>query len=106
MTKSKTNPDHYQLGKIEIWDFIIDQDMGFLEGNVIKYICRAGNKPHETRLDDLHKAKAYIQKLIDTTYDYNSPRPDGSSDNFQENYEATLREFFRKEDEDPTWLNH
>ena len=70
---TKVKPDHYLYGGIEPWDFVIDQDLGFLEGNIIKYICRAGHKPNESRLDDLLKAKAYIQKLIDTTpNDYQS----------------------------------
>lgn len=64
---SKYDPDHYQLGKIEVWDFIVDQDLGFLEGNIIKYLCRAGYKEGESRLDDLLKAKTYLQKLIETT---------------------------------------
>jgi hypothetical protein len=76
---TKYNPDHYQLGKIQVWDFIVDQDLGFLEGNVIKYLCRAGHKPHEDRIDDLLKAKTYIQKLIDTTNDYDAKLPRTSS---------------------------
>ena len=41
-TKSKHNPDHYQMGSIQVWDFIIDQDLDFILGNVVKYVCRAG----------------------------------------------------------------
>jgi len=63
----KANPDHYQLGKIQVWDFIVDQDLDFLLGNVVKYVCRAGTKPGESRLDDLRKAHAYITKAIETT---------------------------------------
>ena len=61
---NKVSPDHYQLGKIQTWDFIIDQDLDFLLGNVVKYVCRAGTKPGESRLDDLLKAQAYIDKAI------------------------------------------
>lgn len=60
----KTNPDHYQLGKIQVWDFIVDQDLDFLLGNVVKYVCRAGAKPGESRNEDLLKASAYITKAI------------------------------------------
>ncbi len=63
----KTSPDHYQLGKIQTWDFIVDQDLDFLLGNVVKYVVRAGSKPGESRLDDLLKAQAYINKAIETT---------------------------------------
>ena len=59
----KVNPSHYK-GSIEPWDYIIAQDLGYLEGNIIKYISRAGRKDGETRLDDLLKAKAYLNKLI------------------------------------------
>lgn len=61
---SKYNPDHYQQGNIQVWDFIADQELGFLEGNVVKYICRAGSKDGESKLDDLLKAQAYIHKLV------------------------------------------
>lgn len=64
---NKVSPDHYQLGKIQTWDFIIDQDLDFLLGNVVKYVCRAGTKPGESRLDDLLKAQAYIDKAILST---------------------------------------
>jgi len=38
---SATNhPVHYNKGKIEVWDFIIDQNLDFIEGNIVKYICR------------------------------------------------------------------
>ena len=61
---SKHSPDHYQLGNIEVWDFIVDQDMGYLLGNVIKYVCRAGAKPGESREDDLLKAIAYLNREL------------------------------------------
>ena len=66
---SKHNPDHYQMGSIQVWDFIIDQDLDFVLGNVVKYVCRAGTKPGESRLDDLKKAQAYINKAISTSTD-------------------------------------
>ena len=56
------HPPHYTSGKIEVWDFIIDQGLDFLLGNVIKYVCRAGRKGK--RLEDLRKAEAYIRKAI------------------------------------------
>mgnify|MGYP001327820207 CR=1 FL=1 len=54
-------PKHYTKGKIEVWDFIIDQKMTYLEGNIIKYICRWKDK---NGLEDLNKALCYINKLI------------------------------------------
>ena len=63
---TKYSPDHYQQGSIQVWDFIVDQDLDFLLGNVIKYVCRAGAKDGESRLDDLTKAATYIRKAIET----------------------------------------
>ncbi len=60
---NKISPSHYQRGKIQVWDFISDQNLDYFSGNVIKYVCRAGHKDDE--LEDLNKAKAYIQKKID-----------------------------------------
>ena len=57
------DPAHYQRGKIQVWDFIADQRLDFFAGNVVKYVCRAGYK--DDKVQDLKKAKAYIDKLID-----------------------------------------
>ena len=62
---NKFSPSHYQRGKIEVWDFIADQELDYFTGNVIKYLCRAGHKDRETELDDLQKAKVYIEKRIE-----------------------------------------
>ena len=61
---TKYSPSHYQRGKVQVWDFISDQKLDFLCGNVVKYVCRAGHKDYESELDDLLKAKAYIEKKI------------------------------------------
>ena len=45
-------PSHYNQGKIEVCDFIIDQKMGFLEGNIVKYISRYKRK---NGIEDLKK---------------------------------------------------
>ena len=47
-------------------DFIIDQDLDFILGNVVKRVpCRS---PGDS-LDDLKKAQAYITKAIESTND-------------------------------------
>ena len=61
---SKHNPSHYKKGKIEVWDFIADQNLDYFTGCIIKYLCRAGSKKNESELDDLVKALHYLQKLI------------------------------------------
>ena len=62
---NKFSPKHYQRGKIQVWDFIADQNLEFILGNVVKYVCRAGHKNQEDELDDLMKAKAYIDIKIE-----------------------------------------
>ena len=61
----KYDPTHYQRGKIQVWDFIADQNLDFFKGNVVKYVCRAGSKSGESELDDLMKAKVYVEKAIE-----------------------------------------
>lgn len=58
------HPSHYTRGKIEVWDFIIDQDLNYLCGNVVKYVCRAGEKDPAKHVEDLEKAKAYLNREI------------------------------------------
>ena len=54
--------DHYKNKVIQPWDFIVGNSLGFLEGNAIKYICRYKEKGG---IDDLMKAKHYLEKLIE-----------------------------------------
>jgi len=55
------HPDHYNKG-IECWDYIVSHNMGFLEGNIIKYITRYKLKNGRA---DLLKAKEYLDKLLE-----------------------------------------
>ena len=57
--------DHYKKMKIQPSEFINKNEMQFAEGNAIKYICRHGSKG---RLQDLEKAKHYIDMIIERDY--------------------------------------
>lgn len=54
--------DHYKKQAIQPWDYIITNQMGYLEGNVIKYVSRYKDK---NGIQDLEKAKHYLDKLIE-----------------------------------------
>ena len=62
MSHNNISPSYYQKGKIEVTDFIIDQQLSFIEGNIIKYIIRYKDK---SGIQDLRKCKWYIEKLIE-----------------------------------------
>ena len=60
---------HYAESVIHPWDAMEhwmthDQYMGFLRGNAIKYLARAGRKGPAR--DDYKKALEYVQKLLDS----------------------------------------
>lgn len=57
-------PAHYTDGKIEVIDFIEDKKLGFCLGNAIKYISRAGKKDPTKEVEDLKKARWYIDRRI------------------------------------------
>lgn len=58
-----SKPKRYnKRGKLECWDVIIDQEMNFLEGSILKYIWRYKEK---NGIHDLEKAKVYIDKIIE-----------------------------------------
>ena len=59
---SVDHPKHYNKGKIEVIDAIEEWELGFNDGNVIKYISR--HKHKENPLEDLEKAKWYIEREI------------------------------------------
>lgn len=60
-TVDAISPDHYQFGGAEVID--ITRHLGFLEGNVIKYVARAGRKGD--RHEDLLKARQYLDWAIE-----------------------------------------
>lgn len=65
--ENNINPEHYKIGHIETFDYLKaklspTQLAGFCKGNVIKYLSRAD---HKNKLEDLKKAKWYLDKLID-----------------------------------------
>jgi hypothetical protein len=57
--------DHYKSMAIPISLFLHKNGIGFLEGNVIKYVCRHNLKGGK---QDLEKAKHYIELLIEWEY--------------------------------------
>ena len=54
---------HYHKCKIEPIEYILANNLGFCEGNVVKYITRYKDKGKP--LDDLRKIKVYVDYLID-----------------------------------------
>lgn len=58
------HPAHYTDGGIETIDFIEAKRLGYHLGNVIKYICRAGKKGTNMGLQDLQKARWYLDRAI------------------------------------------
>ena len=63
-TEAVNSPAHYNDGKIEVIDYIEDKKLGFCLGNVIKYVSRAGKKDPEKEIEDLNKAKWYLERRI------------------------------------------
>ena len=59
------SPQHYQQGNIQVLDFINDQKFTYLEGNIVKYICRYKTK---NGLEDLEKANYYLNELINEVF--------------------------------------
>ena len=57
-------PAHYTDGKIEVIDFIEDKKLGFHLGNTVKYVARAGKKDPTKTIQDLEKAKWYLEREI------------------------------------------
>lgn len=57
-------PSYYQGGGIEAIDYITLLQAPFDIGNVIKYVARAGKKPRNTAMQDIAKAKFYLDHYI------------------------------------------
>jgi hypothetical protein len=53
---------HYKDKAIQPWDYVIANNLGYLEGNIVKYISRWKDKGG---INDLKKARHYLDKLIE-----------------------------------------
>jgi len=60
--------NHYKNMKIQPIEFITANNLGFIEGNVVKYICR-----HEAKngAEDIKKVIHYCELLLQTKYGEN-----------------------------------
>jgi hypothetical protein len=55
------SPQHYEQFEIEPVEFITQNRLNYLQGNIIKYILRYKQK---NGIEDLEKAKTYLEYLI------------------------------------------
>ena len=62
--KKQVGGNHYLKYKIQPVEFFIKNNIGFVEANIIKYVLRFKEKGG---VQDLEKAKHYIELLIDST---------------------------------------
>lgn len=60
------HPSHYCLGGIEVLDAIEAWELPYHLGNVVKYIARAGRKDPAKTVEDLKKARFYLDRFIKT----------------------------------------
>jgi len=54
--------EHYKNKAIQPWDYIVSNNLGYLEGCVVKYVSRYKEKGG---MQDLQKAAHYLQKLME-----------------------------------------
>ena len=57
--------DHYKTMAIQPVEFITANNLGFLEGNIVKYVCRHHAK---NGAEDIKKAIHYCELLLQTMY--------------------------------------
>ena len=62
LKSTQVGGDHYSKMKIQPIDFITANGIGYIEGNIIKYVCRYKSK---NGVEDLKKAQHYLQMLIE-----------------------------------------
>lgn len=58
------HPAHYTQG-IECMDYIESHRLNYARGNIIKYVTRAGLKDASKEVEDLEKARWYLDREIE-----------------------------------------
>ena len=59
-----SHPAHYTQG-IECMDYIESHKLNYARGNIIKYVTRAGLKDASKEVEDLEKARWYLDREIE-----------------------------------------
>ena len=75
MSDNVNHPAHYNTGKIEVIEFLEDQNLDFHCANAVKYISRAGKKDPSKHVEDLEKAIWYLRRRIALLTPGPTPRP-------------------------------
>lgn len=71
--------DHYAQKEIQVWDIVEGYGLTFWRGSALKYLLRAGMKPGSSAVQDLRKARHYIEKAIEIEEKKESDeRPNGA----------------------------
>lgn len=73
------HPKHYTFGGIETIDFIEAKQLNYNLGNVVKYVSRSGRKSIATTVQDLEKARFYLNREIDRLHRVNHETATGTS---------------------------
>lgn len=66
-TSEQIGGSHYKDCKIQPTEFIHANNIPFIEGNVIKYVCRHRNKNGR---QDIEKAIHYLKLLLEFEYNH------------------------------------
>jgi hypothetical protein len=62
--KTQVGGTHYSKHKIQPWDYVAANDLGYFEGSIVKYITRWRDKGG---VEDLKKARHFLDKLIEVS---------------------------------------
>ena len=63
MNDAVNHPAHYNAYPVEVIE--ITEHLNFCRGNVVKYVARAGLKSKDNEIEDLEKAKWYLNREIE-----------------------------------------
>ena len=93
-----TNPKHYKQHPSGIECIVLTQHMGFCLGNALKYIWRVDLKHNDGGIEDLRKARWYIEKEIVKRMNNNENKISRDNDRQREEpeYDATSDRFVER----------
>lgn len=61
--KDNIKPNYYHKGNIDTIKFCMENNLDFMQGNIVKYVVRYKEK---NGLEDLNKAMEYLKRLIES----------------------------------------